>query len=186
MADSNIKKYSLLNFAAKRSLRWARPKRRGNFTRPMRAATTATASATTTYRICRRRMRKRLHLPKMIRFAFIKNLGIWKTNIWITETSEEQDFTINHKTVIIWIPDKSGCQMVRISNGGVKTGQKMSILCSKMSILWSKMSGIQIVHLITWSDHLKTKQKSVLKVKNVRKIYNNTQSRVAILVAHYL
>ena len=35
----------------------------------------------------------------------------------------------------------SGCQMVCISNGCLKNGQKMSVL-------WSKMSGIQMVRLI--------------------------------------
>ena len=44
----------------------------------------------------------------------------------------------------------SGCGMVWFSNGGLKTGQKISVL-------WSKMSGM--VRLITWSDHLKTIQK---------------------------
>ena len=41
---------------------------------------------------------------------------------------------------------------------GMKTGQILSVL-------WSKMSSIQMVRLIMWSDHLKTGQKSVRKVK---------------------
>ena len=48
--------------------------------------------------------------------------------------------------------------MVWFSNCGLKTRQKMSVL-------WSIMSGIQMVCLITWSNHLKTGQKSVGKVK---------------------
>ena len=35
-----------------------------------------------------------------------------------------------------------------------------------MSVLWSNMSGIQMVCLIMWSDHLKTGQKSVRKVQS--------------------
>ena len=45
--------------------------------------------------------------------------------------------------------------MVWFQNGVLKTGQKMSIMV--------KMSGFWMVHLITWSDHLKTGQKSYLK-----------------------
>ena len=47
----------------------------------------------------------------------------------------------------------SGCGMVWFSNGGLKYGQKMAVL-------WSKMSGIQMIRLITRSDHLKTRQKT--------------------------
>ena len=43
--------------------------------------------------------------------------------------------------------DKSGIQMVWISHGGLKTGQKLSLL-------QYKMSGIQMARLIT-SDYLK-------------------------------
>ena len=49
-------------------------------------------------------------------------------------------------------PNVSGCQMVWISNGGLKTIQKMPVL-------WSEMSGIWIVGLIKGSDHLKTGKK---------------------------
>ena len=51
-----------------------------------------------------------------------------------------------------------GFQMVQILNGGLKSRQKVSVL-------WYKMSSIQMVRLITWSDHLKTGQKSVQKFK---------------------
>ena len=39
-------------------------------------------------------------------------------------------------------PNMSGCGMVWFTNGGLKSGQKMSVL-------WSKMSGIQMICLIT-------------------------------------
>ena len=69
-------------------------------------------------------------------------------------------------TVTILIPDKSGIWMVQkyqqmvkqISNGGLKTGQKLSVL-------WLKMSSIQMFLLIMLLGHLKTRQKSVQKVK---------------------
>ena len=48
-------------------------------------------------------------------------------------------------------------QKCRVVKWCLKTGQTMSVL-------WSKKFGIRIVHLITWSDHLKTGQKSVRKV----------------------
>ena len=48
--------------------------------------------------------------------------------------------------------------MVQISNGGLKTGQKIYVL-------WSKKSNIQMVCLVTRSNHLKTGQKSAWKVK---------------------
>ena len=51
----------------------------------------------------------------------------------------------------------SGCQIVWISNDGLKIEPKM--------VLWSKMSGIQMVCLIKCSDHLKTGQDSVQKFK---------------------
>ena len=57
-------------------------------------------------------------------------------------------------------PDKSGIWIVQtcLTNSGLKTRQKISVL-------WSKMSNIQMVHLIMWSDYLKTGQKSVQKVE---------------------
>ena len=55
-------------------------------------------------------------------------------------------------------PNLSGCKMVWFSNCGLKTRQKMYVL-------WSKMLGIQMVCLITRSNHLKTGQKSVGEVK---------------------
>ena len=86
--------------------------------------------------------------------------------LWIFISSEffffKFVFYSNHLNIRqVWYsngPSMSGCRMVRILNGGLKTVQKMSVLCSKMSGIW-------MVRLITWSDHLKTGQKSVLKVK---------------------
>ena len=58
-------------------------------------------------------------------------------------------------------PKNSGCHMVWISYGGLKTGPKLSVL-------WSKMSGIGMVCLIMWSDHLKTRQKRCLESQMTR------------------
>ena len=59
----------------------------------------------------------------------------------------------NHlNTGLVWYSNGrfvSGCQMVRYSNGGLKTGLKKACL-------WSKMSGIQMVRQVTWLYHLNT------------------------------
>ena len=49
--------------------------------------------------------------------------------------------------------------MIWILNDGLKTGQK--------SVLWLKMSSIQMVRLLTWSGHLKSRQK-ISEISNVR------------------
>ena len=60
-------------------------------------------------------------------------------------------------------PNMPGCQMVWFSKGGPKTRLKMSAILSK----------IQTVHLITWSDHLKTQTKSESNFKISGVWYSN-------------
>ena len=77
-----------------------------------------------------------------------------------------QDWTIqilncsNHlNTGQVWYsngPNVSSCWIVRILNGGLKTRQKC---------LFYGPNGILMVRLVMWSDHLKTGQKNVWKVK---------------------
>ena len=58
-------------------------------------------------------------------------------------------------------------RQVRYLNGPNASGFGMVVWKpdKKMSGLWSKMSGIQMIWTITWSAHLKTRQKSVQKFK---------------------
>ena len=79
------------------------------------------------------------------------------TRIWIKTPIRQNLFSNDLKVGQVWHlngPNVLGCQMIWFLNGGLKTGQKISVL-------WSKMSGFVTVRLITWSDHLKTKQISV-------------------------
>ena len=77
------------------------------------------------------------------------------------------DYSNNLKNRQVWysnVPKMSGCQMFRLSNGGLRTGQRMSVLWQKFPVSeWSPWSRDQII----WKPDHKVFEKSIVWISGV-------------------